>query len=139
MLNRITPPGKTSPGNPNTSSTVFHSPAAAAFWPPVVCVREIVGSETRRMTTAAKVHVLIDDSFVFFIDSSNSAMMWFRLQPPSSRSKRHLYSMKRGRRHLLLSVPDTRGFRRFARLVFAQQRTVSPIRGRIGRFVCGVA
>src|SRR5450759_3053907 len=138
MLNRITPPGKTSPGNPNTSSTVFHSPAAAAFWPPVVCVREVVGRETRKMITAAKVHVLLDDSFVFFIDSSYLAMMWFRLQPPSNRSKRHLYSMKRGRRHPRLSVPDTRGFRRSAHLVFAQQRKVFPIRGRISQFVCGV-
>ena len=48
----------------------------------MACAGEIVDSEARRMTTAANVHVLIDDSFVFFMDSSNSVMLWFRLQPP---------------------------------------------------------
>src|ERR1019366_3026388 len=104
MLKRITPPGRLAPGNPKTSSTVFHAPAA--FWSPVVCAEEVVGRETTRIITAAKVHVLSEDSFVFFIDFSSSAMMWVRLQPPSSRSKRHLYSMKRGRCHPRLSVPD---------------------------------
>src|SRR6266446_144700 len=69
MLKRVTPPGRLAPGNPKTSSTVFHSPAA--FWSPAACGGEIVGSETRRMITAAKVPVLIDDSFVFFMGSSN--------------------------------------------------------------------
>src|SRR5260370_7897164 len=73
MLKRITPLGRLAPGNPKTSSPVFHSPAA--FWSPVACAGEIVGSETRRMITAAKVPVLIDDGFVFFIDSSNAAMV----------------------------------------------------------------
>jgi len=34
----------------------------------VACAGEVVGRETRRMITAAKVHVPIDDSFVFFIE-----------------------------------------------------------------------
>jgi hypothetical protein len=64
-LKRTTPPGRLAPGNPKTSSTVFHSPAA--FWSPVVCAGEVVGRDAKRMITAARVHVLIDDNFVFFI------------------------------------------------------------------------
>src|ERR1035437_5782344 len=67
MLNRITPPGKTSPGNPNTSATLFHSTAPTGLCSILACAQEIVGRQTTEMTSAARPRTPHDNSAFFIV------------------------------------------------------------------------
>src|ERR1035437_1853692 len=67
MLNRITPPGKTSPGNPNTSATLFHSTAPTGLCSMLACAQEIVGRQTTEMTSAARPRTPHDNSAFFIV------------------------------------------------------------------------